>query len=177
MMQVAALVISLTTLLLTIGGAVYIFGWKMSQLNTVIRQQANIEELLKCLPKMQAEHAIIWDALLKRGAAEGINKGLFTLNSPLKITPEARAMLTELRAPLQALYAELGPNISEQELGKEIEKRFAPEIVKKVCVPNGINLMACILIAIGVARGTDTLETILDSIDVILDRTTGTISL
>jgi hypothetical protein len=86
-------------------------------------------------------------------------------------------MLTELRAPLQALYAELGPNISEQELGKEIEKRFAPEIVKKVCVPNGINLMACILIAIGVARGTDTLETILDSIDVILDRTTGTISL
>ncbi|MEY2500575.1 MAG: hypothetical protein QOI07_909 [Verrucomicrobiota bacterium] len=173
----AAFIISLAALLLTLGGLVYIYGWKMAELNAVIRRLKEIDKALEHLPRMRVEHELIWDALLKRGAAEGLNKGLFTLNSPLKITPEARAMLSGLQPKLVALYHELGPDISEQQLGKEIERRYAPEIVKDVCVPNGINLMSCILIAIGVARGTDTLDTVLDHIDLILTRTSGEITL
>jgi hypothetical protein len=122
------------------------------------------------LAKIEIKVDTMWDYLLKRAAAEGVNRGLLTLNSPLKITAAGRAMLETLRPRLREFYEAHGQGLSEQDLARELEAAFGQDLVREVCIPNNINLGVCVLIALGVAKGVETLDTI-------LDHTTGTISL
>jgi hypothetical protein len=122
------------------------------------------------ITKIEVKVDTMWDYLLKRAAAEGVNRGLLTLNSPLKITPEGRAMLEKLRPKLREFYKQQPCELSERELARKIEAHFGDELVKEVCIPNNINLGVCVLLALGVARNTETLDTI-------LDKTSGTITL
>ncbi len=44
------------------------------------------------------------------------------------------------------------PHITEKELFTEIESHFGDELMRRVCIPNNINLGACVIAAIALCR-------------------------
>lgn len=94
----------------------------------------------------------LWHFLLRRAEGEAIEKGIAVKNSPLTITPEAKAWMAELAEQLRKFYERLGYRLTETEMAHEIERRFGREISERVCIPNGISQGSCILIAMEVAK-------------------------
>jgi hypothetical protein len=53
----------------------------------------------------------------------------------------------------QEFNAKLGhQNITDTELALEIERRFGDQLVQKVCIPHGLFMGACLLIAISALK-------------------------
>ena len=74
-------------------------------------------------------------------------------NSPILVTDEAKRWLGDLLPPLREFYAKLGQrNITDTELALEIERRFGDQLVQKVCIPHGLFMGACLLIAISALK-------------------------
>jgi hypothetical protein len=74
-------------------------------------------------------------------------------DSPILVTDEAKRWLGDLLSPLREFYANLGRhNITDAELALEIEKRFGDQLVQKVCIPHGLFMGACRLIAIAALK-------------------------
>ncbi len=74
-------------------------------------------------------------------------------NGPILVTDEAKRWLGDLLPPLREFYATLGrQHITDTELALEIEKRFGDQIVQKVCIPHGLFMGACLLIAIAAIK-------------------------
>lgn len=69
-----------------------------------------------------------------------------------KVSDEAKTWLRSIAKPLKDFYLSMGRHMSEGELYLEIERRFGDEIMRKVCIPHGFNLGACLLIARAVAE-------------------------
>jgi len=95
----------------------------------------------------------MWQFQLRRGIAEAVHHGMATVNSPFVITEEAKSWLDDLAVPLRQLYQKLGRHVSDTDLLIEIELRFGDEIVKKVCIPHGVDQGVCLVIALAVAKG------------------------
>ena len=89
----------------------------------------------------------LWDFQMRRAQVELVNEGLGTINSPLKISEQAKAAVAPLVGPLREFYQKMGRHLSERELYIEIERRFGDRITKEVCIPLGIDRGACLLIA------------------------------
>lgn len=104
----------------------------------------------------------MWNFLLKRGAAEGVNNGMLTMNSPLRLTPESAKVMEHMEAELRAFRDDKFPDADEKRLAMEIENKFGDRLVKEVCIPNNISYGVCLLIATAVARGGHALTEILD---------------
>jgi hypothetical protein len=69
------------------------------------------------------------------------------------VSDEAKRWLDDLLLPLIEFYAKIGRhNITDTELALEIEKRFDDQIVQKICIPHGLFMGACLLIAIAVIK-------------------------
>ncbi len=91
----------------------------------------------------------IWSFLMKRALSEAIVQGVATHNSPVRVTDEAKRWMSDLIAPIRNFYAKLGRrNITDAELAMEIERRFGDRILNEVCIPHGLYMGACLLIAI-----------------------------
>ena len=76
-----------------------------------------------------------------------------THNSPFRITDEAKRWLGDLLPPLMEFYAKLDRRkITDAELALEIERRFGDQILEKVCMPHGLYMGACLLIAIAALK-------------------------
>ena len=56
--------------------------------------------------------------------------------------------MKDLLPPIRELYAKLGRRISDAELAMEIERQFGDRILHEVCIPRGLYMGACLLIAI-----------------------------
>ncbi len=91
----------------------------------------------------------IWSFLMKRALSEAIVQGVATHNSPVRVTDEAKRWMSDLIPPIRDFYAKLGRrNITDAELAMEIERRFGDRILNEVCIPHGLYMGACLLIAI-----------------------------
>lgn len=108
----------------------------------------------------------MWNFLLKRGAAEGVNNGMLTFNSPLRLTPESAAVMEHMAAELRAFRDQKFPAADEKLLALEIEKQFGDRLVKEVCIPNNISYGVCLLVATAVAKGGQPLTEILDEYNI-----------
>ena len=101
------------------------------------------------------EHRIdaLWDFTLRRGMAEALQKGVATMNSPVKVTDAARQLLSGIADELQDFYEQSGKGLSRPRLAALIAARWGPRLFKEVCMPHNIDEGTCLLIAIAVARG------------------------
>jgi len=90
----------------------------------------------------------IWSFLMKRALSEALVQGVATRNSPVRVTDEAKRWMSDLIPPIRDFYAKLGRrNITDVELAMEIERRFGDRILNEVCIPHGLYMGACLLIA------------------------------
>lgn len=135
-----------------------------SMLYTYLKTQHSDEERITALELRFEAYAVkidtTWDFLIRRSIAEATAKGLGTLNSPLIIDDEARALFSEpLQNSLRAWFEALArPNISDRDLFIEIERVFGDQILQEVCNPNKLNSGECILIAVSIVRGGTALQ-------------------
>lgn len=102
--------------------------------------------------KIEVKVDTMWDFLMRRALSEGLEKGVLKVNSPVVISDEAKKWMAGMAIELQQFYRKLGRNLTDRELAYEIERRFGDEILKKVCIPNGLYSGACLLIAMEVAK-------------------------
>ena len=102
---------------------------------------------------MEVKIDTIWGFLMKRAMSEALAQGIATHNSPVRITDEAKRWMGDLLPPIREFYVKLGRrNITDAELALEIEKRFGDRILHEVCIPHGIYMGACLLIAVQAVR-------------------------
>lgn len=114
-----------------------------------------VEKFEDKIRELEERIDLLWEFQLRRAKVEAKEKGVGEINSPIKISEEAKLWMKELTNELKAFYRKLGRTLSETQLAEEIEKRFGKEIVEKVCLPHGLFQGACLLIAMEVARSTD----------------------
>jgi hypothetical protein len=98
----------------------------------------------------------IWNCLMKRAMSEAIVQGIAVHNSPVRITDETKRWMSDLIPPIKEFYVKLARReITDAELVLEIERRFGERILNEVCIPHGLYMGACLLIAIQAADGTE----------------------
>lgn len=114
------------------------------------------------ITRLEVRVEVIWNFLLKRAIVEGVDKGLMTLNSPVRITNKATSVLGVMTKELQEKYKTTWNKLSENELAFVIEKEYGDRLVQEVCLPNNITLGVCLLIATAIAKGEYSLTEILN---------------
>lgn len=117
-----------------------------------------VDEFDERLLQVEQRIELLWEFQLRRAKVEALRQEIGTVNSPLKISEEAKSWMKELAHELRAFYRKLGRTLSETQLAEEIERRFGKEIVEKVCLPHGLFQGACLLIAMEVAKEMDPKE-------------------
>ena len=70
------------------------------------------------------------------------------MNSPIKITDEAKCWMEPLMGPITEFYLGLGKDLSDHDLCLEIERRFGERMLREVCIPHKLDQGACLLIAV-----------------------------
>ena len=101
------------------------------------------------IPAMEVKIDTVWKFLMKRALSEALVQGVATRNSPVRVTDEAKRWMRDLLPAIREFYATLGrQNITDEELALEIEGRFGDLILHEVCIPHGLYMGACLLIAI-----------------------------
>jgi hypothetical protein len=101
------------------------------------------------ITSLQVKVDTIWSFLMKRALSEALVQGVATRNIPVQVTYEAKRWMGDLIPPIREFYSKLGRrNITDAELAMEIERRFGDRILNEVCIPHGLYMGACLLIAI-----------------------------
>lgn len=140
--------------------AVQVVYWFAPRIDRMIeRSMAAVDNIGKVEQRLaDAEHRIdaLWDFILRRGAAEAIQKGVATMNSPVRVIDDARKWLHGMADELRHYYVQTGHLLSPARLASEIASRWGKRLFTEVCIPHGIGEGACLLIAIAVARGDET---------------------
>lgn len=102
--------------------------------------------------KIEVKVDTMWEFLMRRALSEGLEKGVVSMNSPVVVNEEAKKWMAGMAIELQKFYRKLGRNLTDHELAFEIERHFGDQILKEVCIPNGLSGGACLLIALEVAK-------------------------
>lgn len=105
------------------------------------------------LDKVELHTTTLWEFVLRRGTAEAIQKGIATVNSPIRITAEAYEWMAALAIPLREAYESRWKDLDDSSLYVAIEREFGAQITMEVCIPHHVGNAACLLIACAVARG------------------------
>lgn len=101
---------------------------------------------------MEVKIDTLWDFQMRRGAGELVQKGHASMNSPIVLNDEAKKWMHELAEELRSFYSRMGRHLSDRDLAIEIERKYGDDIMRKVCIPNGISEGACLIIAMEVAK-------------------------
>jgi len=99
----------------------------------------------------------MWMFTLRRGQSEAIVDKLMKQNSPLVVTEKAYEIIKPILPELQVLYKEVcatKPDIDDASLALIIEQRLGDRILQEICIPYGLYLGACLVIAVEAAKGT-----------------------
>jgi hypothetical protein len=107
--------------------------------------------------KVELKIDTIWDFHMRRAQSEAVKLGIATMNSPVKVSDEAKEWMAPLIAPIREFYKGLGRRMTERDLYIEIERRFGEQILREVCIPHGLSQGACLLIAVQAVRDGDPL--------------------
>lgn len=106
--------------------------------------------------KLEVKVDTMWDFQMRRSFAEAVRTGVGTMNSPLQLSPSAKATLDPLKEDLQKFWDDHRDKTNIDFI-MLLESRFGDELLKRVCIPLGLSHGACLLIALAVAKDTDTI--------------------
>lgn len=105
------------------------------------------------LTKVELHTTTLWEFVLRRGTAEAIQKGVATVNSPVRLRAEAIEWMAALAIPLREAYETRWKDLDDIGLCVAIENEFGAQITLEVCIPHQVTNAACLLIACAVAKG------------------------
>ena len=138
-------------------GALWYAGRQVGRLvivgNRLLVIATQWDTVMERLSKVELHSTTMWEFVLRRGMAEAIQKGAATLNSPLRLRPEALEWMAGLSTELRKAYDERWKDLDDIGLCVAIEKEFGDRITMEVCLPHNITNAACLLIACAVAKG------------------------
>jgi len=106
------------------------------------------------LAKIELKVDTMWDFLIRRAKGEAVMAGVATMNSPMKMDPDAVEKLVPktLKEKLIAAAPQL-QKLPEREMAIELERRFGEEILSDICLKHNLHMGACLLLCIAVVRG------------------------
>jgi hypothetical protein len=104
------------------------------------------------IAKIEVKVDTMWSFLMRRAIAEVVFKGLADMNSPIVIRKEAKALFRGLTEDLRSFYRGLGKELTDVDLIMLLEQQFGDRILKEVCIPNGLLMGACMIIALEIAK-------------------------
>lgn len=105
--------------------------------------------------EMKIKVDTMWEHLLRKALADGINKGVLAMNSPVTVTPKATEVFKanpNLTATLQKYYAEKGHKLNEIELFMDIDTLFGDRIMKEISIDFGMHYGASLRAAMEIAK-------------------------
>lgn len=95
---------------------------------------------------------------MRLAESEAVVVGLASKASPLKFKPEVLSQLDQFKPDLQTFYKSKWYNLDDDELWLEVEDKFGTTLQDEICIPNKLWHGACVLMAMAVAKNTDTLD-------------------
>lgn len=108
--------------------------------------------LVSDFAKLELKVNTLWDFLMNRSLAQGLDHGIITMNSPISATENTEAFLEPLMPEIMEFYKTKGKTLDDRDLFIEIEKLFGDRICREICIPQGTHQGACILAAIAAAK-------------------------
>ena len=108
------------------------------------------------LGALQLKVDTMWEFTLRRAKSEAVALGFATLNSPLLVKPETKHRMAAVLPALRDVYFNRGgKKLSNSALALELERHHGDKILKEVCIPCGMFLGACLVIAVQILREED----------------------
>jgi hypothetical protein len=100
----------------------------------------------------------MWEFQMRRAVSEAIANKVGTQNSPLTITTKAQAFLDPIKDELRTYWKFYGHKLTEFDAMLQLEQMFGDRLLNLICLPCGLSHGACLVVALSVAKGTQTLE-------------------
>ncbi|HUD10805.1 MAG TPA: hypothetical protein VMS08_00220, partial [Candidatus Saccharimonadia bacterium] len=95
----------------------------------------------------------MWQAQLRRGMAEAIAQNHGTLNSPFTADPAASALFGPLLSEMKNfINTRIKAPIRDSDILMLLEHEFGERVTQTVCIPNGMNQLGCMLVALSLIR-------------------------
>jgi hypothetical protein len=115
------------------------------------------------LTRLEVKVETMWGMLLKRAIVEGVSQSLMEVHSPVRLINNSGEMLIHMADEIREFYKKNCQGMSESAAALAIEKEFGSRLVTEVCIPNNISFGICLIIALSVAKGDESLTEILDN--------------
>jgi len=109
------------------------------------------------IAKLEVKVDTLWDFQMRRAFSEAVSTGVATMNSPLQITEKAKHKLDPMKVELQQFWEE-NKTLPGIDIIMKLESKFGDQILKELCIPLGLSHGSCLLIALAVAKGVDTIN-------------------
>lgn len=97
----------------------------------------------------------MWDFTMRRAMVEAINKGVIEMNSPISVPMATRSWYAHMEHELREWWHSRGRHLKERDQFIDCENRFGERIMREVCLPQKLNVGACIIAAIEIAKLED----------------------
>lgn len=155
--QTAGTVGGIAVAVVTVSGAVWYAARQVGKLVLVLNQLLAMvkewPEVTTRLGKVELYVNTLWEFVMRRGTAEAVQKGVATVNSPVRLRAEAIEWMAALAIPLREAYEARWKDLDDIGLCVAIENEFGAQITLEVCIPHQVTNAACLLIACAVAKG------------------------
>jgi hypothetical protein len=135
-----------------IGVVVAVIMAGLAVYQAMVRNAYLISKNSERLARIELKADTLWDFMMRRASSEAVMAGVATIKSPAIVSEEAKEWMKPLIVPIQEFYAKLGRRMTDNELAMEIERRFGDRILEEVCIPHGLHMGACLLIAMQAAK-------------------------
>lgn len=100
----------------------------------------------------------MWEFQLRRALSEVVEKRMGTINSPLKLEEDVTKSLAPLKPELEKFWKTEGQKLSDAEALLKIENKFGDQLLRLICIPQGLTHGACLIVALAVAKSTNVLD-------------------
>jgi hypothetical protein len=100
----------------------------------------------------------MWAFQMRRAVSEVVQTNVGTLNSPLKITADAKQRLTPIKKELETCWSTSWNKLHLCDVLMEIERLFGHRLLTLICVPCQMSHGACLIVALAVACGSDSID-------------------
>lgn len=113
------------------------------------------------LTQIEVKVDTMWRFQMRRAFSETLERGIATMNSPLKFIPEAIKRLDPIRSELVGFYQNylMKNHInSDAAILWHLEEKFGKRLLEYACVPCALSHGSCLLLALAVARETDSID-------------------
>lgn len=112
------------------------------------------------LAQMKLMVNTMWQSSLQRGQVDGIKREKASFRSPYTIDPEALAWFSHdgFVPILRAFYKTCPQGITDSDLALKIQRVFGVRLLKEIYEPHGIDTTFGLVVAVAVAKNTNTVD-------------------